>query len=260
MKRFFYTTFLFFAVAYLTAGQLQAQRLIAIGAKGGIGATLTNLELAKVDKSNPLTYEKGLKSASDFFASGYIEASPIPSLAFQGGLGFRTRSVKSFFYFDSLRAFQSQGTGPDAFNTLVNTKNAFEGIQTFLTMEVLAKYYFNKSLIKPFVGLGLRADQRLSTVTKVVYDNAVKGNTTIQSSDFEKQFKEDMKNGFNPNNFTLVIVGGVGIWKLNVGAELNVDVSKSDVSSLNAARQAGQSLQSRVWYVGAWVGLNFLQL
>lgn len=259
MKKFFYSLFLF-ACLFLSTNQVYSQRFVAIGAKGGIGATLTNLDVAKVDRTNPLTYEKGLKSASDFFASGYVEASPVSWLGLQGGLGFRTRSVKSFFYFDSLTARQSAGPNPGSYNSLVSAKNAFEGVQTFLTVEVLAKYYFNKTVVKPFVGVGLRADQRLSTVTKVIYDNAVKGNTTVQTSDFENQFKEDMKKGFNPNNFTLVIVGGVGFWKLNVGAELNVDVSKSDFGSLKAAQQAGQSMSSRTWYVGAWVGLNFLQL
>lgn len=258
----------FLTLIYFLVQNASAQRFFNLGAKAGVGASVTSLKVAQTNKTNPFTYKDGARAASDFFASAFVEITPTAKFSLTGGLGLRTRTVKSSFFVDgvTINTIIVQNQDTILLRNLLTKENEFTGIQTYLTGEVLARYYFNKKkyyfsqhLLQPFVGLGFRVDQRVGTISKIDYNSSFSEISAVNNSGLANKFKEDLKNGFTAHNYCLVAMAGLAVWRFNLGLEFNMDLSKNDFANLKLAQVAGQSMSSRVWYAGAFVGVNWWQ-
>lgn len=218
-------------VSSLSSYKANAQDIVTTQFRAGVGWNNQFLSGSDADFTTTIDGRQTGEIVGNL--SPFKEGASNLSMGFNIGGGFEIAIPTTSINLVGLASYRNRG-----FDRVVNTTlrpsatpdqaveiaTTFQGMNHYLGVEGQGRYYFNKTIFKPYVSAGLRADAKLFTTTEVKYSG---GN-------FEAAARESIENEFRNrlNSFNGIVLGGVlnagvKIWKIGIEAEWNPDLTSA---------------------------------
>lgn len=232
-----YTTMkrLIWALALLVSSSASGQALFSLGLTGGAATAWQNFEY--VGQPEPTVSSKAKLA---YNLGGYAELYlPKTPFSFRSSLAYRTKG--------SNREVEQNFAG-------TTTKYTQDISLGYMTADLVAKLHILNEGIRPYVGVGIRADANISSDYEVRDFNG--GNDAIRRGIEEgaKNSARDLEDKIRGGNFSAIAVAGVKISRFYVEVEYNTDLRPSYENVVN-----GVGFKARNNTIGINVGVAILQ-
>jgi len=213
----------------------QAQKLFGIGIQAGAGANYATVNEQVATSGTASVSDVGTKFAPNFGVFLDINPPLIDNAIIHTALGFRQRG-----FLAQKPATSIAGTAAIADYAVNNS---------YLHADAVLRAKLNlRGPVKPYLGVGIRADVRLATSVSITTDIADKGN-------IESRLQADFKDGYKAATLSAVIQAGIAVSIVNVELEWNPDLTRalngkiagSDFNSTNSVINLNVGLRLFGW-------------